>query len=230
MSGRTKGDDTRARILSAALDCFRGKGFDETTMRDVAARAGMALGAAYYYFPSKDAIVLAFYKQAQEDLAPRMAEVLASTKDLRERLKQVVLLKLEYFSESRRLLGALAAHTDPAHALSPFGEESREVRERDITFFEKALQGQTVKKDLALRLPGMLWMYQMGIILFWIYDHSADQRRTHLVLEKSLNLIYRLLQVSGLPLMSPMRKLILEVVDAVTAEEPKRKTATDPHG
>jgi AcrR family transcriptional regulator len=225
MSGRTKGDDTRARILSAALDCFREKGFDATTMRDVAARAGMALGAAYYYFPAKDAIVLAFYKQAQEDLAPRMQEVLASTKDLRGRLKQVVLLKLEYFAESRRLLGALAAHTDPAHPLSPFGEESREVRERDIAFFEKALQGQTVKKDLASRLPGMLWMFQMGIVLFWIYDRSLDQRRTHLLLEKSLNLIYRLLQVSGLPLMSPMRRLILEVVDAVTAEEPKRSSA-----
>jgi AcrR family transcriptional regulator len=216
MTARSKGDETRVRILTAALDTFREKGFDETTMRDVAARAGMALGAAYYYFPSKDAIVLAFYKQAQDDLASRMEELLSSTKNPEDRLKQVVRLKLEYFAPSRRLLGALAAHTDPDHPLSPFGDQSREIRERDIAFFGRALEGVSVAKDLGARLPAMLWMYQMGIILFWIYDHSPEQRRTHLLLEKSLHLILRLLQASSLPLMSPMRKLVLEVVDAVT--------------
>ncbi len=216
MTQRSKGDETRARILHAALDCFREKGFDETTMRDVASRAGMALGAAYYYFPSKDAIVLAFYKQAQDDLAPRMEEVLASARDLRERLRGVILLKLEYFAASRRLLGALAAHTDPSHPLSPFGNQTEEIRVRDIAFFAQALEGHAVKKDLAARLPGILWMFQMGIILFWIYDHSAEQARTRAVLEKSLQLIHRLLQAASLPLMSPMRKLVLELADAVT--------------
>jgi AcrR family transcriptional regulator len=36
---------------------FREQGFEQTTMRDVAARVGVSLGAAYYYFASKDAIV-----------------------------------------------------------------------------------------------------------------------------------------------------------------------------
>jgi len=39
-------------------------------MRDVANQAGVALGAAYYYFDSKDAIVMGFYERAQEHLAP----------------------------------------------------------------------------------------------------------------------------------------------------------------
>ena len=40
---------TGTKILDAALDLFRTKGFDNTTMRDVAATAGVANGAAYYY-------------------------------------------------------------------------------------------------------------------------------------------------------------------------------------
>ena len=45
---KPKGDETRARILEAALDAFRQQGYEETTMRQIAARAEMATGAAYY--------------------------------------------------------------------------------------------------------------------------------------------------------------------------------------
>ncbi len=61
--------DTRQKILEAALELFRERGFAEATMREIAARAGVATGLAYYYFKSKDAIVLAFYQQARDDLA-----------------------------------------------------------------------------------------------------------------------------------------------------------------
>lgn len=55
-----KAEATRTRILDAALDLFRSQGFDQTTMREIAAEAGVALGSAYYYFESKDALVMAF--------------------------------------------------------------------------------------------------------------------------------------------------------------------------
>ena len=57
-----KSEATRARILQAALAVFRESGFHAATMREIAASAGVALGAAYYYFDSKNAIVLAFYR------------------------------------------------------------------------------------------------------------------------------------------------------------------------
>src|SRR4051812_16540464 len=50
----TKGDLTRERIFTVALNLFREKGFEGTTMREVAAAANMSLGAAYYYFASKE--------------------------------------------------------------------------------------------------------------------------------------------------------------------------------
>ena len=65
---------TREKILEAALELFRERGFAEATMRDIAARAGVASGLAYYYFASKDAIVLAFYQRAKDDLASHIAE------------------------------------------------------------------------------------------------------------------------------------------------------------
>ena len=55
-----KSEATRARILEAALRTFRKRGFHAATMREIASEAGVALGAAYYYFDSKNARVMAF--------------------------------------------------------------------------------------------------------------------------------------------------------------------------
>jgi len=212
MPVRSKSDETRARILSAAIDLFRRNGFAQTTMRDIAAEAGVALGGAYYYFESKDAIVLAFYDQAQQDLDPLLEQALASSKDLRKRLHALMDVKLRYFEPNRRLLGTLSAYADPEHPLSPFGERTAATRENDIRFFELALAGTKVPKDLMPHLPRMLWLYQMGIILFWIYDRSAEQRRTHALFEKSLALVVQLIRLSGIPLLRPLRRMVVDLV------------------
>ena len=44
-----KAEETGLRILTAALELFRQEGFDSATMRDIAQKAGVATGAAYYY-------------------------------------------------------------------------------------------------------------------------------------------------------------------------------------
>src|SRR5690242_1036048 len=113
MPPRSKSDETRARILTAAIDLFRRNGFAQTTMREIAGEAGVALGAAYYYFDSKDAIVLAFYGQAQDDLNPLLEEALAGSRELGKRIRALLDAKLRYFEPNRRLLGTLAAYADP---------------------------------------------------------------------------------------------------------------------
>src|ERR1700680_4305177 len=175
-----KGELTRNTILESALQLFRDKGFDATTMRDVATQAGVALGAAYYYFDSKDAIVMGFYERAQENLAPLLDLSLANAKGLDDRLRAIIHAKLEYFAADRKLMGALSAHIDPHHPLSPFSEETRSIRDQDIGFFSRAVEGGNVRvpEDLNLRLPRVLWLYQMGVILFWVYDSSPKQERT----------------------------------------------------
>jgi len=215
-----KADETRARILEAALATFRERGFEKATMREIAAAAAVATGAAYYYFDSKEAIVMAFYQRAQAELRSQLEAMLAESRTLEQRLRRIVALKLEYFSPNRELLGALSAHTDPAHPLSPFSEETRAVREQDIGFFAQAVQASNVRlpKSVAPYLPRLLWLYQMGIILFWVYDRSPNQERTALLLEKTLAMIVLTLRLAGLPFLRPMHRLAGEVLRAVWGE------------
>ena len=139
-----KSEATRARILESALAIFRERGFEKSTMREIAAAAGVAVGATYYYFDSKDAIVMAFYQRAQQEMAPSLDAILSEAKTLEARLRGLITHKFKYFYANRALLGALSAHADPAHALSPFSQETAAIRELDTAFFERAVEDSKV--------------------------------------------------------------------------------------
>ncbi len=85
-----KGEETRTRILEAALGLFREKGFETATMRDIAEAAGLATGAAYYYFPLKDSIVLEFYERASAEMQTKQDDALVDVNGLEHRLHEVI--------------------------------------------------------------------------------------------------------------------------------------------
>lgn len=64
----------RKRVLVAALDLAADGGYDAVQMRDVATRAGVALGTIYRYFPSKDALLAAAMVEWMEDLERRLSQ------------------------------------------------------------------------------------------------------------------------------------------------------------
>jgi AcrR family transcriptional regulator len=213
-----RAEDTRRRIYESALKLFREKGFEPTTMRDIAAKAGVALGAAYYYFSSKEAIVLEFYREMQESSHEAILEAMAGEKKLKDRIRVVLEKRLELLVPNRKFCDALFRHAPDTHdPLSPFSSETRPIRERAIEHLRVALEGGDVKvpADLKQQLPFLLWLYQMAIILFWLYDRSPHQERTQKLMEKSLGLMVSLLRLSGLPLMKPLRKTVLELVETV---------------
>jgi len=215
-----RAEDTRRKIYEAAMELFREKGFEETTMRDIAAKAGVALGGAYYYFSSKDAIVLAFYREMQESSDQPVLEALAGRKKLNERLRSVLEKRLALLEPNRKFCAALFRHApDSADPLSPFSDETRLIREGAIEHMRIAVEGSDTKvpSDVKPRLPYLLWLYQMALIMFWLYDRSPNQQRTRLLLDKSLGLLVSLLRISALPLMRSLRKAALELVEAVVA-------------
>jgi AcrR family transcriptional regulator len=212
-----KSEETRTRILDAALTVFRERGFERATMREVAKAAGVAVGAAYYYFDSKDAIVLAFYQRAQAETAPAIDAALDHAKTLEARLRAVISQKFEYFEPNRKLLGALSAHADPEHPLSPFGRQTAAIREQDIALFERAVTDSGVKLPPNIRpyLARLIWMYQMGLVLFWVYDRSKEQERTAILYEKTLKMLLVTFKLAGIPFLRPLHRLAGELLEVI---------------
>src|ERR1700691_5172014 len=92
---RGKSPETRAHILHNAIRIFRERGLEASTMREIATASGVALGAAYYYFSSKEAIIQAYYDEVQTEHARRVEAALAAGKlDLKARLSAAFHTKL----------------------------------------------------------------------------------------------------------------------------------------
>ena len=211
-----KAEETGLKILGAALDLFREEGFDSATMRDIAHKAGVATGAAYYYYPSKDAIVMDFYLRSCAEMQPQIEAALKDSRGLEARLHTLIRVKLLHFAPNRGVLRALLRNgADPKHPLSPFSPETRAIRDIDIAWFRRILVdcGIRIPRDLEPELPGVLWFFQMGIIFFWVIDASKHQARTERLLDLACKSVTSLIRFSALPFMRPLRKTALELIE-----------------
>ena len=124
-----------AEIIAAAAKVFARRGYHGASTQDIADVLGIRQASLYYYFESKEAIVLAFYDRAYGELGPMLEEA-QTGKKLDARMEGLITAKFRYFEPNRRFLGALMGHAaDPASPLSPFGEPSKAIRESEIGHF-----------------------------------------------------------------------------------------------
>ena len=216
-----KAEETGLRILDSALALFRQQGFDSATMRDIAEKAGVATGAAYYYYPSKDAIVMDFYQRSCAEMQPKIEAALEHANGLEVRLRELIRVKLVHFAPNRSVLRALLRNgADPKHPLSPFSAQTKEIRDIDIAWFRRILVdcGMRIPRDLEPSLPAVLWFFQMGVIFFWVIDESPHQARTARLLELAAKSVASLIRVSGIQFMRPLRKAALQLIDVVKGD------------
>lgn len=199
-----KADRTRQKILDVSLDLFLKHGYEKATMRSIAKAAGLAPGAAYYHFETKEHIIFDFYERSYEEHLPIVEKVLEKEKDLKKRLAGAVKAHMQIAESYHGISKALfATAVNPDHPLSPFSAESKEVRDKNIEVFKKVLEGAStpIPEKLKARLPEILWMFKMGMILYWVYDKSPRQRKTFQLIDQSSILIARLIQLSNLPIL-----------------------------
>jgi AcrR family transcriptional regulator len=183
----------------------------------------VATGAAYYYFDSKDKLVAAFYEEVHRRVQKRAEKPLLEERDLRKRLGSLIALHIEEFVPHRRFVGELIrVAADPESPLSPFAEETRHIREQSIRRFAIAVEESSAKipSDLRSALPRLLWLYQMGVILFWIHDRSERQARTTALIDRTLDLIVSLLRIARFPLLAPLRKSAVELLALIDSAGP----------
>ncbi len=209
----TKGEETRRYIFDCALELFRENGFDATTVQDVAVRAGVAKSAAYYYFPSKEAIIQAYYEAVQTEQERLCAEVFATTKDTKQRLHAAMHTKFDLAQHDRKLLGVVFRYTgEPQHPLSCLGRGTAEIRRRSMHVFQQALAVERLPKDLEQLLPLALWSLQMGLLVLFLYDTSAAQKRTRQLANGSLDFTLKMMTLAKLPVLKPIRNKVLALL------------------
>ena len=184
-------------------------------MRMVADRAGVSVGNAYYYFESKELLLQAFYREVHEAHVAASRSLLVEERDVKKRLMAVMLAKLEVTEPYHRFAGLMfRTAADPKSPLNPFHEASKATRAEGIELFAEVLRDSKLKipKALAAELPGLLWTYSMGIVLYWIHDDSTGREQTRKLTEHTVDIVVRCLRLASNPLMRPLRGRVLAML------------------
>ncbi len=215
-TGRTpRSEGTRTRIVESALRLFQENGYDRTTMRAIAKEAGVSVGNAYYYFNSKEHLVQGFYDRIAELHGQRSETILSTERDFAPRLRGVMLSWLEVAAPYHQFGKQFFVNAaDPDSPLSPFSPESSPARDAQIAIHRAVIEGSSTKVDPELRpdLPELIWLYHMGVVLFWVHDKSADCNRTRLLVERTVPLIDRLFSLSRLRVFRPVTRDIVHLI------------------
>jgi len=216
-----KGDRTRRRIRTAALESFRENGYDATTIRRIADELGLSVGATNYHFPSKNRLIQELYLDVQAAHREAAEPLLASETNLVKRLGIVYATGLDQLTPYHAHAGEfLSAAVSPRSPINPLSAESAEALAIVEGLFAAAVDGaaaSALPDDVRSLLPRALVLAHLLLALFWVYDDSAGQRRTRRLLDRGLKLLASVLPLARLPLLHGALRDTLSLVNEVRA-------------
>ena len=213
--GRTAGGEaTRRKLYEMAIRLIGERGYEATTLRDVATRTGVTAGLLYRYFPSKRSVVLALYDEVSEAFATEATGMPAGK--WRDRFLYALETSLRALGPHRVTLRALVPVMVGDVDEGVFARSTAFSRTRVQAIFRTAVvdASDAPPQKLAEALGRLLYLIHLGVILWWLLDKSPGQRAT----QGLLALWRRMLPSATLALRLPMVRGAIQSADILFRE------------
>ena len=185
-------------------------------MRTIAAEARISVGNAYYYFPSKQHLVQAYYDHSQDLHAAVARQALDRETEFESRLLGVLRARVDTMQSDKVFaIDFFRFAADPQSPLSPFSDESAAARGESKRLYAETVagaKGLKVPPDLRQALPELLWLYQMGVVLFWVHDASPGSAKTYALVDRTVPLVAKLVALARYRLLRGIVTDLLELV------------------
>lgn len=171
-------EDKLRRIKAAARALFTTKGYDETNMREIAERAGVALGTPFSYAADKRDLLFLTLNDELEDVAVRAAEAVKERAPVRDNLLNAFRVVYAFFGREPRL-ARLALREMQFYQAGPQAARFMQTRDRMISLavhsIEIAQRNNEIARSEDAQLVGMVVFssFQMAVRL-WL---MREQRR-----------------------------------------------------
>jgi TetR/AcrR family transcriptional regulator, cholesterol catabolism regulator len=122
-----KADNRRAAMIRTAAQLFRERGFDATSMSDVARSLGLTKAGLYHHFDSKEALLYEILVFGLEKVRDDVLVHVRAIRDPQERLRELIVRHARIATRGK---GAVAHLGDEIRALPPTARKEIEVRMR----------------------------------------------------------------------------------------------------
>ncbi len=175
----SKAEDTRERILDAALNIFSNKGYHDTRMDEIVAASDTSKGSIYFHFPNKERLFLALVDQFSDLLERKVIEAVEGEQQGIMQVKAALQACLETFGRYRRPAKILLVQ---AVGLGSVFEKKRvEVNDRFAGLIKQYLDESIEVGDIApvdTEVVSYAWMGAIyGIVIRWVYTGEPESER-----------------------------------------------------
>jgi AcrR family transcriptional regulator len=221
----SKSERTEAAIVDAALDLFADQGYESTTMRQIAQRAGVSVGNSYYYFASKEALVQALYERFSFATFDAALNRISKLDTLADRIAEAMLTWVDVMAPNRKFGAAFfKSATDFGSSVSPFSTESAHIRKQSYGLWQAVLDGATDTEDLgsvdpatAERLPQLLWLYALAIVAAWSQDPTPTSERTVRLIHRSAPFIAQIVKLAHNSMFTSAAEQLMGLLDEIAS-------------
>lgn len=181
-------DQTRERILDAALDVFSSKGYHDSKMDEIVTQSGTSKGAIYFHFPNKERLFLALIDQFVNLLERRVTEAIQTKAEGMDRVQVALETVLETFGKYRRPAKLLLVQ---AVGLGNVFEKKRlEINDRFADLIRKYLDEAVALGDIPpvdTEVIAHAWMGAIySVVIRWVYTGEPEPSRIMAALLPSL--------------------------------------------
>jgi len=189
-AGQTvQGMAARERLYKTAIRLITDRGYEATTLREIAKEANVSVGLLYRYFPGKQAVIIALYDELSADYARQAASLPAGR--WRDRFIFALEASVAVLQPHRTALRALIPVLigDPADGV--FAPATAFSRLRVQQVFEQAVAGASdaPRQPLAGALGRLLYLVHLSVLLWWLLDKTSKQRGTAALIALSQQLL-----------------------------------------
>jgi len=101
----------RKEIFNASVHLFLEKGFTETSMREIADAAGIGKSTLYYYFKSKDEILISYFINEISKITVHAEEIVEQNLSIAEKLRNIMRMHLTYLTANKKVFLKLTTET-----------------------------------------------------------------------------------------------------------------------
>ena len=167
--------EIRRRIEAAVLDIFSEVDFHRANMRAVAKKAGVSFSSIYKYYGSKEKLLFTCIDNCLSELNERMIDHLQGIEDLKEKLRKVFWVQLDFYERNPNV-GTILFLTIPYKKW--MADKTFNQNKMINVFLDVARQGQKeeiLKTDVR---AGVLLDFMLGLVqrcfIMWIFRGKKE--------------------------------------------------------
>lgn len=185
--------DKRGKLLQTALELFVSQGFNDTPTSKIAKEAGIATGTLFYFFPTKDELIISLYLDLKRQAAESIHAALSEVKSTKEVIKTYYEESLKWSLRNPNEFSFLAQFSNSPY-LKKIGADEISVQIGPVLqLFSAAIEEQQIA-DMDVKLLYALISNQVFGVNQYLSSNQFTRKEQHDIIEETFFMFWKMIE------------------------------------